>query len=135
MSSHLVKLEDYSLEWAKIYNAEKQNILGAVGHLIESIEHIGSTSIHGLCAKPIIDIMVGISYLEKFDSLIPPLSQVDYEYVPKPEFIYRQFFRKGLPGQGTAHLHICEINGNEWVDKLLFRDYLRSHPTVAHEYG
>lgn len=45
------------------------------------------------------------------------------------------FFRKGLWGQGTCHLHICEINSSEWIEKLLFRDYLRLHPDVAKEYA
>ncbi|WP_081728145.1 GrpB family protein [Halalkalibacter hemicellulosilyticus] len=55
--------------------------------------------------------------------------------VPKPEFKDRWFFRKGLWGQGTCHLHICEFNSSEWIEKLLFRDYLRLHPKVAEEYA
>ncbi|MFJ7698463.1 GrpB family protein [Lysinibacillus fusiformis] len=53
---------------------------------------------------------------------------MEFEYVHKPEFKDRRFFRKGLWGQGTCHLHICEINSSEWIEKILFRDYLRLHP-------
>lgn len=45
------------------------------------------------------------------------------------------FFRKGLWGQGTCHFHICEINSSVWIEKLLFRDYLRLHPHIAKEYA
>ena len=67
-------------------------------------------------------------------SFIDALRGIDYEYVPKTELKDRKFFRKGLWGQGTIHLHICEYNSNEWTEKLLFRDYLRSHPQAANEY-
>ncbi len=60
---------------------------------------------------------------------------IEYEYVPQPEFKDREFFRKGLWRQGTSHLHICEFNSSEWIEKLLFRDYLRVHPHAAKEYA
>lgn len=56
-------------------------------------------------------------------------------HVPKAELKDRRFFRKGLWGQGTCHLHMCEFNSNEWIEKLLFRDYLRLHPDAAEEYA
>ncbi len=106
-----------------------------LGDRIVGIEHIGSTSIKGLEAKPIIDIIVGVEDLDEVSSFITPLSEIDFEYVHKPEFIYRCFFRKGLWGQGTCHLHICEINSSEWIEKLLFRDYLRLPLHIAKEYA
>ncbi|WP_256212940.1 GrpB family protein [Bacillus sp. OV322] len=63
------------------------------------------------------------------------MSEIGYEYVPKPVFKDRMFFRKGLWGQGTCHLHICEFNSSEWIEKLLFRDYLRLDPKVAEKYA
>ncbi|MFJ3387036.1 MULTISPECIES: GrpB family protein [unclassified Lysinibacillus] len=95
------------------------------------IEHIGSTSIKGLEAKPIIDIILSVQDLDEVSNFVIPLSEIEYEYVHKPEFKDRRFFRKGLWGQGTCHLHICEINSSEWIEKLLFRDYLRLHPHDA----
>ncbi|WP_327059461.1 GrpB family protein [Kurthia huakuii] len=106
-----------------------------IGDKILGIEHIGSTSINGLKAKPVIDILVGVQDLEEISNFILPLSEIEYEYVHKPEFKERRFFRKGLWGQGTCHLHICKFNSNEWIEKLLFRDYLRLNPDVAKEYA
>jgi GrpB-like predicted nucleotidyltransferase (UPF0157 family) len=73
--------------------------------------------------------------LDEVSHFVSCLSEIDYEYVPKPEFKDRRFFRKGIWGQGTCHLHICEFNSREWIEKLVFRDYLRLHPQAAEEYA
>lgn len=129
-----VKLEDYRMDWERKYRDEKIRIVEAIGDKILSIEHIGSTSIKGMAAKPIIDILVGVEHLIMSKELIEPLSIVEYEYIPKPELKDRFFFRKGLWGQGTCHLHICKFGGKEWIEKILFRDYLRRYPNAAMEY-
>ncbi|WP_285395840.1 GrpB family protein [Lysinibacillus sp. fls2-241-R2A-57] len=130
-----VQLSEYNSNWEQQYADEQNRIKEALGDKAIRIEHIGSTSIKGLEAKPIIDILVGVPSLEEVVSFIDALSKIDYEYVPKLEFNDRKFFRKGLWGQGTSHLHICEYNSNEWIEKLLFRDYLRTHPEAATEYA
>ncbi|WP_347549916.1 GrpB family protein [Pseudalkalibacillus hwajinpoensis] len=61
---------------------------------------------------------------------ISPLRKIEYEYIPKPELKDRRFFRKG-----SFHLYICEYKGTQWVEKNLFRDYLRLHPKAAEEYA
>ena len=134
MTKLIVNLSDYNPKWENVFEYEKKRIVNVIGDKIFGIEHIGSTSIKGLKAKPIIDIIVGVQDLEETSNFIVPLSDIEYEYVYKPEFKDRRFFRKGLWGQGTCHLHICEINSNEWIEKLLFRDYLRLNPDVAKEY-
>ncbi len=135
MTKPIVHLSDYNPHWEKQFEYEKNKILEVLDDKAVGIEHIGSTSIKELQAKPIIDIMVGVQDLEEVSNYITLLRQIDYEYVPKAEFKDRKFFRKGSWGQGTSHLHICEIYGVEWTDKLLFRDYLRIHPEVAEEYA
>ncbi|QKE75893.1 GrpB family protein [Arthrobacter citreus] len=127
-------LKNYDPNWELQFEEEKGKILSVISDKLIQIEHIGSTSVKGLGAKPIIDIMIGIDQLDDVDELIKPLSSVDYEYVPKPELTDRIFFRKGERGQGTCHLHICEYKSNEWIEKLLFRDYLRENPKIAEEY-
>jgi GrpB-like predicted nucleotidyltransferase (UPF0157 family) len=134
MSKPTVKLSQYNQEWIKIFEFDKNRIIDAIGTEISAVEHIGSTSITGLPAKPIIDIMVGIDDLDRTEILIEPLSKIDFEYVPKPELTNRRFFRKGLWGKGTCHLHVCEFQSTEWNEKLLFRDYLRNHPQAVEEY-
>lgn len=135
MESAKVTLVEYTPNWVKQFDYEKANITNAIGDQILSIEHIGSTSIIGLKAKPIIDIMVGVQHLEQVASLVHPLQEIGYEYVPKIEFKERKFFRKGQWGQGTCHLHICEYDSLEWREKILFRNYLRNHPEFAEKYA
>ncbi|MCQ6268668.1 GrpB family protein [Fictibacillus sp. WQ 8-8] len=135
MTKPIVNLIDYNPNWEKQYEYEENRILDVLGDKVVGIEHIGSTSIKGLEAKPIIDIIVGVQDLDEVSSFVSPLSEIDYEYVPKPEFKDRRFFRKRLWGQGACHLHICEFNSSEWIGKLLFRDYLRLNPQVAEEYA
>jgi len=130
-----VQLSTYNPNWEQQYAYEKNRIQEALGERIIGIEHIGSTSIKGLDAKPIIDILVGVQKLDEMTDYVEALTLIDYEYVPKPEFADRKFFRKGLWGQGTCHLHICEFNSGEWIEKILFRDYLRTHPQAANEYA
>ncbi|MBM7583640.1 GrpB-like predicted nucleotidyltransferase (UPF0157 family) [Bacillus pakistanensis] len=129
-----VIIEKYNHHWITQYENEKTNILNAIGDFIIDIQHIGSTAIPGLGAKPIIDMMAGVSHLNGFNKFIDPLHLLDYEYVPKQEVIDRKFFRKGRWRQGTVHLHICEYKSNEWKEKLLFRDFLRAHPNKRDEY-
>lgn len=134
MSAPIVNLKNYDPNWANQFEIEKNNILSVISNKIIAIEHIGSTSIIGLGAKPIIDIMVGVANLEDTDNLIKPLSRMEYEYVHKPELTERRFFRKGLFGHGTSHLHICEFNSKEWNEKLLFRNYLRNNAEAVKQY-
>lgn len=134
MTESIVYLNDYNPDWEKSYEYEKKRILDALGDKVVGIEHIGSTSIKDLKAKPIIDIIVGVKNLDEVFYFVTPLRDIEYEYVPKPEFKARRFFRKGLYGQGTCHLHICEFNSSEWIEKILFRDYLRLHTHAAQEY-
>jgi GrpB-like predicted nucleotidyltransferase (UPF0157 family) len=117
---------------------EKANIMSVIGHRIVAIEHIGSTAVQGLCAKPIIDIMVGNRRLVEAKHCIVPLESIDYEYVPEYEASLpeRRYFRKGpseMPNK-HFHLHMAEHNSDFWKRHLQFRDYLRTHHDTAQQY-
>ena len=137
MTKSIVEIETYDPSWENQFEREKQGIEEVLGQYAVMIEHIGSTSVRGLAAKPIIDIMVGTVDIEDAALFTGPLCEIGYEYVPKPAFESkgRFFFRKGVWGKGTCHLHVCKWNGSEWRDKLMFRDYLRAHPEAAAEYA
>lgn len=135
MTRPIVNLSEHNAEWENQFECERKRIIEVIGDKIVGIEHIGSTSIKGLKAKPIIDIMVGVDNLSTVTNFVVPLSKIEFEYIPKPELTDRRFFRKGLRGRGSCHLHICEMNSREWVEKLIFRDYLRKHPQVVKEYA
>ncbi|HEY5538125.1 MAG TPA: GrpB family protein [Thermoplasmata archaeon] len=128
---------DYDPGWPATYEAEKGLLLRTIGDHVVGIEHIGSTAVPGLAAKPIIDIMVGLRRLEDAAPTIEPLRSIDYEYVPEyeAEIPERRYFRKGPPGGRTHHLHMVVHGGPLWEKHLLFRDYLRAHPETARAYA
>ncbi|WP_332898692.1 GrpB family protein [Haladaptatus sp. CMSO5] len=137
MSQTPIILDDYDTNWPAQFEAEATNINDAIGERIERIEHIGSTSIPGMPAKPIIDMLVGVTSLKDADACITPLEALGYEYVPKFEDVMpnRRYFRKSEGKTRTHHLHMVETGSEFWTRHLAFRDYLREHPDVAAEYA
>ncbi|MBV6627987.1 MAG: GrpB family protein [Rivularia sp. (in: Bacteria)] len=132
-----IEIVEYNPNWVNIFKREAEAIRTNVGKdLIADIQHIGSTAVPGLAAKPIIDIMVGLRNLSYGKSVIVPLEELGYVYWadnPNPE---RMFFVKGMPPYGkkrTHHVHVVEIRGEFW-QRRLFRDYLRIHPQEAKQY-
>ncbi len=128
-----VDLVPYDEAWPSLFDEERLRIESALGSLAEAIEHVGSTAIPGVAAKPILDIMVGMRSLRDAECCIEPLEQLGYEYRGEAGVPGRLFFRMGNPK--THHLHITEIGSEFWERHLLFRDYLRTHPETAIEYA
>lgn len=97
----MVTICDYDLRWPLAFEDEKRAIIRAIGGHISALEHIGSTAVPGLAAKPTIDIMVGLRQLEDARHCIQPLADLGYEYVPEyeAEIPERRYFRKGPPGR------------------------------------
>lgn len=130
-----VVLAEYDPRWPERYQHERERILHAIGEYVVAIEHIGSTAVPGLGAKPIIDIMVAVRSLARdILSCVEPLRRLGYEYVPRPDFKDSVFFCHGAWGPSTRHLHLTEYGSAFWHEKLLFRDYLRLHDDTAAEY-
>jgi GrpB-like predicted nucleotidyltransferase (UPF0157 family) len=129
-----VIIEDYNSDWSSEFEREKEKLLKILGGKVFSIEHIGSTSVNGLGAKPIIDIMVGVNNLEEVDEFIEPLKRIGYEFVSHKDFPERRFFRRGQWRAGTHHLHIYQFESEDWDNNILFRDFLRTHPDVLNQY-
>lgn len=130
-----VVLTEYDPRWPERYEYEKKRILHALGDRVVAIEHIGSTAVPGLGAKPIIDIMVAVRSLEEdLPACIEPLRRLGYEQVSRPDFKDSGFFCHGVWGPSTRHLHVTEYGSAFWNEKLLFRDYLRKHSETAAEY-
>lgn len=131
-----VRLEKYNPEWAALFKEEKKLLLDTFGNRIVAIEHIGSTAIPGVPAKPILDINVAVPSLNDIDDFIAKLQKLGYEYIPERKFSDRQFFPKGPSEKRTHHLNLVEIiSQTGWKNALLFRDYLRAHPKVRNEYA
>ena len=139
----MVKLEaggdvvvvEYDPSWPARYERERASIVEALGDVMEGvvgIEHVGSTAVPGLAAKPIIDIIVGVRELAAGERCVQPLEGIEYEYLGEAGIPERLYFRKGQPR--SHHLHMVEHRSEFWERHLLFRDLLRERPAVAREY-
>ncbi|CAH0231999.1 Dephospho-CoA kinase [Peribacillus sp. Bi96] len=129
-----IKIEDYKPEWVSEFEQEKARIMEALKNYPLFVEHIGSTSVEGLGAKPILDIMAGVHHLDEVDMFIEPLQSIGYVFVAHKEFPERRFFRKGQWRAGTHHLHFYKYGSEQWKNQLSFRDYLRTHPNVRNQH-
>ncbi|WP_144646571.1 GrpB family protein [Priestia megaterium] len=130
-----VIIEEYTSNWALSFKEEEKLLKDIMSNKAISIEHIGSTSVKGLGAKPILDIMVGVCNLGEVVGLIEPLNNIGYEHIFHKEFPNRRFFRKGLWRAGTHHLHIYKYESEEWNNNILFRNYLRKHSDIRDQYN
>lgn len=130
-----VKLLPYDEKWSALYAEEKSVLLDAIGNYIIAIEHVGSTSIPGVCAKPIIDIAIGVKDSLNGTFCVSPLVKIGYEYKGEAGVPDRHFFVKGSEKCRTHYLHIEELNGVNWKNHVLFRDYLRNHRKEASNYS
>jgi GrpB-like predicted nucleotidyltransferase (UPF0157 family) len=101
------------------------------------VEHIGSTAVPGLAAKPVIDIMIGLADFSIADSLVPRIAALGYEYDSSFEHVFphRRFFRKVAGGAATHHLHVVAEGGDFWERHVLFRDHLRTHAETRRRYA
>lgn len=101
------------------------------------IEHVGSTAVPAMCAKPIVDILVGARSLAAIEKRIPALAALGYRYVPEFEqqLPLRRYFVKPAQGKEMVHIHAVEFGGEFWREQMAFRDALRSDARVFAEYA
>ena len=130
-----VSVASYDTSWPEQYERERPCVLSALGPLALDIEHVGSTSVRGLDAKPTIDILVGAHSLDLPESVIGRMAQIGYEYRGEMGVPGRRYFRKGHRYPRSFNVHIAIWRGQLWNDNLAFRDYLRDHPERAREYA
>jgi GrpB-like predicted nucleotidyltransferase (UPF0157 family) len=122
-----IEVAPYNPEWPKLYEAESNKIKNSLGKNLLDIHHIGSTSVPGLSAKPIIDIIASVT---DFSKAIPSLESIGYESRGEMFLPFREYLRKGK----EVNLHLYEGPSPEIELNLCFRDYLRSHPDYCHKY-
>ena len=125
--------EAYSSSWPIKYDREYHLLKSKLGDRVLDIQHIGSTAIPEMRAKPIIDIMVAVKSLDDVGPLHPILEEIGYKYEPDMSSTERLFFQKGNPIE--FHLSIAQPDHTSyWERQILFRDYLRTHPEARSEY-
>jgi GrpB-like predicted nucleotidyltransferase (UPF0157 family) len=130
-----IDIVPYDESWPSRFQQERAVLDHVLGNwIVGGIEHVGSTAVPGLAAKPVIDIMVGVDSLEVSRAAIPILSEIKYCYFPyRPDLMH--WFCKPSPAVRTHHLHLIPFRSRLWTERLAFRDYLRAHTDIATEYS
>lgn len=134
MSRAPVILEEYDSSWPSKFEEEKSYLMSIVGDWnYGSIEHVGSTAIPDMVAKPVIDVMFGVKTLEKSKPAIEILGANGYEYWPyKTEVMH--WFCKPSDAFRTHHLHLVPFESPLWKERIKFRELLRSDINIASQY-
>lgn len=128
-------LVDYDPDWPVLFEEEKVRLETALKGVAHGIEHYGSTSVPGLRAKPILDILVGIHPLEDWIRCKTPLENLGYDYAEQAGVPNHYIFGRGRDRSERTHLvHVVEFNGESWQSNLLFRDALRADPALREKY-
>lgn len=128
-----VKLEEYNPKWKDMYLEEEKNLREMFENVALTIEHIGSTSIEGLSAKPIIDIAVGVRHLSDFDKVKEKFMVEPYS-VKEDSTEGEILVRKGNEDNRTHFIHVMEPDSKRYIESILFRDYLRKNIWALEKY-
>lgn len=136
MKTAKVTVLPYDEAWASAFKAIQQEIEAALGPLILGVEHVGSTAVKGLCAKPCIDIDVVMEDYSQFDAIVQKLEANGYIHEGDLGIRGREAFRYSCkPHLMKHHLYVCPRSSRELHRHLTFRDFLRTHPEAAKKYG
>ena len=129
-------IEEYNSLWPALFIKEKKLLSQVFTETDFAVEHIGSTSVFGLGAKPVIDIMIGVSDYSIANIFISGIEGLGYQYISSYESVmpFRKFFIKDALGKRTHHIHLVEFNSDFWKRHLVFRNYLRENNEVKDEY-
>lgn len=132
-----VRLQAYDFSWPAAYAAERERLLRVIPGVFLDLQHIGSTAVPGLAAKPIIDIMAGVASMAVAESVAAPLCACGY--TTSAEFNAslsdRKWFMRWADGHRTHHLHVVVHESQAWHERLRFRDALRADPALAARYA
>lgn len=129
-----VRLTDYSVNWTQMFQNEAEFLKTIFGDEIVQCEHFGSTSILGMKAKPVIDMMCIVKSIEKVDLFNSQMADLSYDVAGEWGIAGRRLFRKGGENR-THHIHFYEVDNPEIQRHLIFRDYLRAHPQEVINYS
>lgn len=131
------RLDPYDPAWPEAFTRQRDAIANAFGDTRVRIEHIGSTSVPGLCAKPILDLLLGADSLAAIEARIPALAAIGYGYVPDHEDVLpmRRYFVRPAGAHLRVHLHGVVEASAIWNEHLLFRDVLRRDARIREAYA
>jgi len=124
---------DYDPAWPQTYERWRRRVADALGRTATRIEHVGSTAVPGVAAKPIVDIQVSVADLGGEPRYIPPLQAIGLVLRSRDDL--HRYLRPPADQPREVHVHVCAAGGQWEHDHLLFRDYLRAHPTACLRYA
>lgn len=125
----------YTAQWVDLFQQEADKLTPIFGAELITLHHIGSTSIPGLWAKPIIDMMPIVRNIQAVEQFILAMQALDYESKGEYGIAGRHFFTKGGEAARSHHIHMFEPNHPDAMQHLDFRDYLVAHPAIAQQYA
>jgi len=129
-----VEIQEYHPAWIRYFEDEKNIIKKKIGKYVNVVEHIGSTAVPGMDAKPIIDIAAAVDYIDHVNECITPLREIGFNYKGENGIQDRHLFFKGLP-RVYFHLFLLPANSERWHNYILFRDIIRNDDSLAHDYS
>ena len=129
-----VIIQDYDPRWPHLFEALRSRIESVIHGMAAAVEHVGSTAVPGLAAKPVIDIDVLLRSDTDLPVVIARLASIGYEHRGDLGVTGREAFRTP-PSDVPHHLYVCPSNSSEYKRHILFRDYLRAHPVDANSYA
>ena len=136
MVTKRVIVESYNSEWKRDFEDIRSELMAVLEGKVISIEHVGSTSVEGLSAKPVIDIDVVIEDEDAFPAVKAAMESIGYTHEGDLGIPGREAFKyKGKEHLRKHHLYVCTKDADELKRHISFRDYLRSHPEAVREYG
>ncbi|KND48825.1 MAG: hypothetical protein AB200_00095 [Parcubacteria bacterium C7867-005] len=127
---------EYDPNWKAQFSSIENFLTNIFGNKATKIEHVGSTSIEGMKAKPLIDVLVAVEKVEAFDKEKQAIVEAGYEwgenYIAPNTLL---FFKLGPDGEKLENIHVCEIESAKARQFIIMRDYLRTHPEKARDYS
>jgi len=136
MKHNLNFLVDYDPLWESAFLDEKERIAKSLGSVAKGVEHYGSTAVPGMRAKPILDILVGVSSIEDWEKCKGSLEGLGYDFAANAGVSGHYIFGRGRDSTECTHLvHIVDLLGEEWRISLALRDALRMDPALRFSYS
>lgn len=132
-----IEIVEYDARWPDAFDEAAKELWSALAQWVVAVEHIGSTAVPGLAAKPVIDIQVGVRSLDQSEQIVGAVEALGYQYVPEfeNELPYRRYFRRWRNGRRSHQIPLVERTNVDWWDRhIAFRDWLRAHATDRAAY-
>jgi GrpB-like predicted nucleotidyltransferase (UPF0157 family) len=130
-----VRIVDYDAAWPVLADEELCRVKEALGDVAVRLEHVGSTAVPGLAAKPVLDLQLSVAAIEPRGRYVEPLEALGFLFAPDPESPGYHFFGKPPDRPRTYHLHVCEAGSEHELRHLAVRDFLRTHDDEAARYA